>query len=122
MAEGFSRMIGWEAYSAGSKPESAVNSFAVKVMAERDIDISHHIPKSVNDYLNHDFDLVATVCSNARETCSVYRGNCMHQIHHGFEDPADATGSDEEITAVYRRIRDEIQVWVEELSRNFLDI
>ena len=115
MAEGFAHQMGWDAYSAGTKPEIDVNPFAIKVMLEIDIDISNHIPQSVNEYLDENFNIIATVCDNARETCPVFSGSSDHQIHHGFEDPANATGSDEEITKVYCRIRDEIRDWVKEL-------
>ena len=115
MAEGFAHQMGWDAYSAGTKPEIDVNPFAIKVMSEIDIDISNHIPQSVNEYLDENFNIIATVCDNARETCPIFSGSSDHQIHHGFEDPAEANGSDGEITEVYRRIRDEIQDWVKEL-------
>ena len=108
--------MGWDAYSAGTKPEIEVNPFAIKVMTEIDIDISNHIPQSVNEYLDENFEIVATMCDNARETCPVFTGVSKHQIHRGFEDPADASGSDGEITEVYRRIRDEIRDWVTKLS------
>ena len=85
-------------------------------MIEIGIDISNHVPQSVNEYLDENFNIIATVCDNARETCPVFSSSSDHQIHHGFEDPADATGSDREITKVYRRIRDEIRDWVTKLS------
>ena len=116
MAEGFAHQMGWQAFSAGTKPETKVNPFAVKVMEDIDIDISHHIPESVNKYLDDNFDIVATVCDNARGVCPVFTGIYKHKIHHGFIDPADATGSDGEITEVYRQVRDEIREWVTKLS------
>ena len=119
MAEGFAHQAGWQASSAGTKPEIEVNRFAVNVMAEVGIDISHHKPQLVNDYLDENYYIVATVCDNAREVCPAFTGVSKQKIHHGFEDPADATGSDEEITEVYRRVRDEIQVWVMELTRKY---
>ena len=121
MAEGFARKAGWQAFSAGIKPELKVNPFAVKVMAEVDIDISHHTSQSVNDYLLDDFHIVVTVCDYARESCPVFRGSCEHQIHHGFKDPADVTGNDKKITEVYRRVRDEIQIWMNTISIEFLN-
>jgi arsenate reductase len=108
--------MGWDAYSAGIKPETQVNPFAINVMAEIGIDIAQHTPESISKYLDENFDIVATLCDNARETCPVFSGSSDHQIHHGFEDPADARGSDGEITEVYRRIRDEIRDWVKELT------
>ena len=116
IAEGFALDMGWDAYSAGTKPEIEVNPFAEKVMMEIGIDISNHFPQSVNEYLDENFEIIAIVCNNAHETCPVFTGSLKHQIHHGFEDPSDATGSDGEITKVYRRIRDEIRDWVTKLS------
>ena len=116
MAEGFAHQMGWDAYSAGTKPETQVNPFAVKVMAEMEIDISDHVPEPGSIYLDEDFDIVATLCDNARETCPVFTGVSKHQIHHGFIDPADASGSDSEITKVYRQVRDEIRDWVTKIS------
>ena len=116
MAEGFALEMGWDAYSAGTKPEIDVNPFAIKVMLEIDIDISNHIPQSVNEYLDKNFNIIATVCNNAHATCPVFTGSSKHQIHHSFEDPAYTTGSDTEITEVYCRIRDEIRDWVKKLT------
>ena len=121
MAEGFALDMGWNAYSAGTKPEIEVNSFAVSVMAEVGIDISHHTPKPVKKYLDENFDIVATVCDNAKENCPVFTGSCEYQIHHGFEDPADATGNDKEITKVYRRVRDKIQIWIDAISEDYFN-
>ena len=119
MAEGFAHQMGWDAYSAGTKSETQVNPFAINVMAEIGVDISHHVAEPISKYLNENFDIVATLCDNARETCLVFTDRSDHQIHHGFEDAADATGSDGEITKVYRRIRDEIRDWVIELKEEF---
>ena len=116
MAEGFAHQMGWDAYSAGTKPETQVNPFAINVMIEIGVDISHHATEPISKYLDENFDIVATLCDNARETCPVFTGVSKHQIHRGFEDPADSTGSDMEITKVYRRIRDEIRDWVTKLS------
>jgi len=121
MAEGFALDTGWDAYSAGTKPEIEVNPFAVSVMAEVGIDISGHVPEPVSTYLDENFDIVATVCDNAQKACPVFTGSCKQKIHHGFIDPADATGSDGEITKVYRRVRDEIRVWVDAISWDYLN-
>ena len=104
--------MGWDAYSAGTKPETQVNPFAINVMAEIGVDISHHTPKPISKYKDENFDIVATLCENAREICPVFTGISQHQIHHGFIDPADASGSNKEITKVYRQVRDEIREWV----------
>ena len=117
MAEGFAHQMGWDAYSAGTKPETQVNLFAINVMEEIGIDIAQNTPEPISKYLNENFDIVATLCDNARETCPVFTGVSQHQIHHGFIDPADATGSDSEITEVYRQVRDEIREWLVELRQ-----
>ena len=116
MAEGFAHDMGLNANSAGTWPETEVNPFAVKVMAEMGIDIADHVPEPISKYLDKDFDIIATVCDNAQKACPVFTGSCKQKIHHGFVDPADATGSDSEITEVYRRVRNEIIEWVTELT------
>lgn len=111
MAEGFLKSFDkdLEVYSAGTKAETLVNPYAVKVMKEKGIDISKQIPKSVNIFLKDSFDYVITVCDGAKEICPVFTGNVKHRLHIGFEDPANATGSDEEKLFVYRKVRDEIE-------------
>jgi arsenate reductase (thioredoxin) len=111
MAEGFLKSFDneLEVFSAGVKPEERVNPKAVKVMSELGIDISGGKPQDVNEFINDHFDYVITVCDNAKETCPVFLGNVKEQLHIGFEDPADATGSEEEVRAVFRKVRDEIE-------------
>ena len=111
MAEGFLKSLdkNLEVFSAGTKPAEKVNSFAVKAMKEIGIDISEGIPENVEKYLQQSFDYVITVCDNAKETCPVFIGDVKHQLHIGFDDPADAIGSEEEVMLVYRRVRDEIR-------------
>jgi arsenate reductase len=111
MAEGILRhlMPEFEIFSAGTKPEKQVNRFAVKVMQEIGIDISQHFPKNVNDFTAKEFDFVITVCDHAKEICPVFTGKVGKHMHIGFEDPADATGSEEEITLVYKKVRDQIK-------------
>lgn len=97
-----------EVFSAGTKPAANVNPNAVLVTKELGLDISHHTSKSVDTYLNDSFDYVITVCGSAKETCPVFTGRVKQHLHIGFEDPVDATGTEEEILGEYRRIRDEI--------------
>ncbi len=78
-------------------------------MAELDIDLSQNKPKSVIEFLNQSFDYVITVCGGAKESCPMFTGNVRHRLHMGFEDPADARGTDNEITNRFREIRDEIK-------------
>ena len=115
MAEGFVRKAGWLAFSAGTIPESEVNPYAVKVMSEIGLDISQNHPKSVKEYLDDDFYLVATVCDNARESCPVFSGKCEKNIHHSFIDPAIAPGNIEEKLEVFRNVLDEIREWVKKI-------
>jgi arsenate reductase len=111
MAEGFLKSFddNLEVHSAGTGPSDKVHPKAVEVMNEVGIDLSKNYPKNVDQFLNRPFDYVITVCDNARETCPVFTGAVEHNLHIGFDDPADATGSEEEVLAVFRRVRDEIQ-------------
>jgi arsenate reductase len=111
MAEGFLKSFDSdiEVYSAGTNPSSQVHPKAIQVMEEIGIDILSGYPKDVSQFLDKSFDYVITVCDNAKETCPVFLGKVNEQLHIGFEDPAEATGSAEEILAVFRRVRDEIQ-------------
>ena len=112
MAEGYLKYYDPEltVYSAGTIPSDRVNPNAVQVMKEIGIDISDGKPENVNKYLEHSFDYVITVCGDAKETCPVFIGDVKEQLHIGFEDPADATGTDEEILNEFRKIRGEIKV------------
>ncbi len=113
MAEGLLRGLygeRYEACSAGTKP-SMVNPYAIKVMAEIGIDISRHGSKSVDEFRRMDFDYVVTVCDHAKETCPVFPG-ALKYIHHGFEDPSEFDGTEEEILEGFRHVRDEIRSWI----------
>lgn len=111
MAKGFLQSFdkNLTVYSAGTEPALMVNPKAVMVMKEKGIDLSHESPKSVNEYLNSDWDYVITVCDDANETCPIFPGTVKHRLHIGFEDPAKAKGSDEFIMSEFRRIRDLIE-------------
>ena len=111
MAEGYLKSFDkeLEVYSAGTKPEVKVNPNTVKVMEEVGIDISLQYPQNVNEFIDKSFDYVITVCDNAKEVCPVFNGEVKQQLHIPFEDPADATGTEEEVMQVYRRVRDEIK-------------
>ena len=110
MAEGIIKNINnnFEVYSAGTKPSSAVHPLAIKAMQEINLDISTNEPHSVNKYLDMSFDYVITVCSDAKETCPVFSGEVKHQLHIGFDDPAEARGTKDEVYSVFIRVRDEI--------------
>jgi len=111
MAEGFLKDFdeSLEVFSAGTEPSDRVHPKAVQVMKELGIDLSGHHPQKVDEYLADAFDYVITVCGHAKENCPVFVGEVKNQLHIGFEDPAEATGTDEEILREFRRIRDEIR-------------
>jgi len=111
MAEGFLKSFDsrLEVYSAGTNPAAHANPNAVTAMKEAGIDISGNKPKNVEIFLADPFDYVITVCDNAKETCPYFSGHVKHRLHMGFEDPAEATGTTEEVMPVYRRVRDEIK-------------
>ena len=111
MAEGFLKSFDsdLEVYSAGTAPSSEIHPKAVQVMYEVGIDISNGYPKYVDDFIQTGFDYVITVCDDAKEVCPVFTGKVKHRLHIGFDDPADATGTEEEVLKVFRRVRDEIK-------------
>lgn len=110
MAEGLWARLGaeeWESHSAGSKPSGYVHPLAVRAMKEIDLDISANRSKSVDEFNGQPFDLVVTVCGNAKDSCPVFLS--AHKVYHWpFDDPADATGTDDEKMVMFRRVRDEI--------------
>ena len=111
MAQGFLKSFDSKikVQSAGTYPSSKVNPRAIKVMAEVGIDISKNSPKSVDEFLNDQWDYVITVCNDANETCPVFLGKVKHRLHIGFMDPSHTTGSEEFIMSEFRRVRDEIE-------------
>ena len=78
-------------------------------MREAGIDISGHTPKHVDLFLKDPFDYVITVCDDAKESCPFFAGTVEHRLHIGFDDPAEAFGSEEEILQTFRTIRDQIR-------------
>ncbi len=111
MAEAFLRNFdpAIEAHSAGTDPAAEVNPHAVEVMREVGVDLSGSRPKPVTDYLGQVFDFVITVCAEADRNCPVFTGSVRRRVHLPFEDPARATGSNEQVRAVFRRVRDQIR-------------
>ena len=96
-----------KAFSAGVQP-SRVNPRAVQVMAELGIDISRQRAKSVDEFADATIDLVITLCDQAQQQCPMFPGNT--EIRHiSFPDPARAAGTEEEIMAVFRRVRDDLR-------------
>src|SRR5882757_9605338 len=96
-----------EVASAGSKPAGYVHPLAIRVMQEIGIDISTHHSKHLDEFLNQPVQTVITVCGNADQVCPMFPGQ-VNRHHWGFDDPAHATGTEEEQFAVFRRVRDEI--------------
>jgi arsenate reductase len=111
MAEGILKSFdpSLEVYSAGTKPALKVHPKAIQVMKEIGIDISTYKTKLVDRFLLESFDYVITVCSRAKETCPFFTGKVEHRLHIDFDDPADSAGSEDEMLAVFRRVRDEIK-------------
>lgn len=111
MAEGLMKSFdaALDVHSAGTAPAPRVHPAAVEAMREIGIDISASYPKSVARYLGEPFDFVVTVCDQANETCPVFTGRVGRRIHIGFEDPAAATGSEAEILAAFRKVRDQME-------------
>ncbi|MBC8507307.1 MAG: arsenate reductase ArsC [Chloroflexi bacterium] len=98
----------WEAVSAGTRPVGYVHPKAIQVLTE--VGIEHHgESKTPGQFGDTNFDLVVTVCDSAAEDCPVWLGKGS-VIHHSFPDPASVTGSEDEILAVFRDVRDEIGV------------
>ena len=118
MAEGFLKSFDdkLEVFSAGTNPSSKVHPKAVQVMNELGIDLSNNKTKSVDDFLDQEFDYVITVCDGAKESCPVFTGKVKHRQHIGFEDPAEVTGTEEFILSEFRRIRDEIKIQFDNLK------
>ena len=121
IAEGWARHLKGneiEAHSAGIEPER-LDLLAVKVMAEAGVDISGHRPKRVEQMKNVAFDYVFTVCDQAHEQCSHFPAK-VRVVHTSFDDPprlaAEAT-SEQEVLACYRRVRDKIKAFTEELPQ-----
>jgi arsenate reductase len=115
IAHGYLQKFGadFEIYSAGVEAHG-VNPRAIKVMAEDGVDISHHTSNVLDEYLDIPFDVVFTVCDNAKEKCPWFPGEAK-KIHYNFTDPAKATGNEAEIMTSFRMVRDEIKAYCAQL-------
>lgn len=114
MAEGFARAIGGdrvEVYSAGLRP-LGVNPKAVQVMQEAGVDISSHTSGGIDPDLLNAMDYAITLCGHAEEQCPVTPGH-VTKLHWPFDDPAQASGTPEEVMAEFRRVRDEIRARID---------
>ncbi|MEM4245912.1 MAG: arsenate reductase ArsC [Candidatus Bathyarchaeia archaeon] len=101
----------YSAFSAGTSPRQ-VDPRAVRVMEEIGVDISKNRSKSLTEFIGSEFDYVVTVCDQVREACPFFPAKKV--IHKGFEDPARLKGSEDEVLARFRLIRDQIKSWIEE--------
>jgi len=110
MAEGIANHF-WddklEAYSAGTQA-TVVNPTAIEVLKEIGVDISKHHSKNLSEFDGKNFDYVITLCGDANEACPLYIGGTK-KTHIGFDDPAKAQGTKEEVLREFRLVRDEIK-------------
>ena len=121
MAEAILRDLGdgaIEAFSAGTQP-TPVKPLTIRVLAEIGLDISLARSKPMTEFLGQPFDVVVTVCDDAREACPVFPGG-GRTIHVPFDDPAEAPGDEAAQLPVYRRVRDEIAAWAQGLVPDLL--
>jgi arsenate reductase (thioredoxin) len=112
MAEGVLRQAAGDlvdVQSAGSNPAGFVHPKAIEVMREIGIDICSHVSKPMNEFLGRAIDTVVTVCGNADQACPTFLGQ-VNRYHWGFDDPARADGTEEEISAEFRRVRNQIKL------------
>ena len=119
MAEGLLRHDAGERFnveSAGTKP-GIVRPEAIAVMKEVGIDITSHRSKHVDEFAGQDFDLVLTVCDNAKESCPVFFGKAT-RLHHSFNDPAAVEGSEEKRLGAFREVRDELRAYLKSFPKN----
>lgn len=109
MAEGYLRAVAGKRFAVASAGTEAtrVHPFAIRVMAEIGVDLTGHTSKTVDTLLGQSWDWVITVCANANEHCPVFPGRTQRR-HWGFDDPSQATGTEEDRVAKFRRVRDEI--------------
>ena len=111
IAEGFARSLKWDAYSAGTNP-SKLHPIAIYIMKEIEIDISKQTSDSIDLFIEEFFDIIVTLCDNARETCPVFPNHKGELLHKGFKDPYFATGTKEITLNTYRKTRDDIMQWL----------
>ena len=109
-----------EVRSAGSNPAGYVHPKAIEVMREIGIDISGHASKHMNEFLTGNVDIVVTVCGNADQACPAFPGQ-VKRYHWGFEDPAHANGTEEEVLEAFRSTRDSIRLVFEAYAAGLRD-
>lgn len=115
MAEGLFNMLAGDrvqAFSAGVRPEGYVHPLAIRVMKELDVDMKDYRSKSVDLFVNDQFDVVITVCDSAAESCPTFPG-APTNVHWPTDDPFDAEGDEATRMAEYRQVRDELRARIE---------
>jgi arsenate reductase len=110
----------WEAFSAGTQPAGYVHPKAIAALGEIGIDWHGHTSKDADQFRAVPFDLVVTVCDEAAENCPVWLGQGK-RVHMGFPDPAKAAGTEAQVMAVFRAVRDAIADQVPALLRKWGD-
>lgn len=116
MAEALLKHLGgddFEVYSAGTRPQKEVNPFALEVLKEKEVSVEGLYPKVIGEMVNLEFDLVITVCDNAKQTCPNFPG-AKRITHWSLKDPAALEGTYDEILFVFRETRDEIEKRIRE--------
>lgn len=119
IAEGYLRHFAngkAQIYSAGIETHG-VNTKAIETMAEDNIDISKHTSNNIDEYSNIGFDIVITVCDNAKENCPFFPSQAK-RFHYNFPDPAKARGTEEEIKQEFRKVRDMIKTYTADSIKN----
>lgn len=102
--------IEYRAYSAGTE-KTSVNPYAIAVLSEIGVDITHHQSKQIDEFENKKFDYVITVCDNAKEVCPFFPG-AEEYIHMGFPDPNSVKGNEDDKLNAFRDTRSQISEWL----------
>jgi arsenate reductase len=121
MAEGILRHAAGDlldVQSAGSQPAGYVHPKSIAALKEIGIDISHHTSKHMNDFMDRTISTVITVCGHADQACPMFPGQ-VNRYHWGFEDPARARGTEEEVMDAFRRVRDQIKLVFEAYAAGY---
>lgn len=116
MAEALLKHLGgqrFRVFSAGTKPKSVVNPFALEVLREKGVPTEGLHPKLVNEFVDYEIDLVVTVCDKAKQSCPHFP-RAKHMEHWSLEDPAAFQGTYDEILFKFREVRDEIERQINE--------
>ncbi|MGO4496228.1 arsenate reductase (thioredoxin) [Paenibacillus sp. 2RAB27] len=119
IADGYLKALGGDKYEVKSAGLEAhgLNPRAVATMKEAGIDISNNTSDVIDTEILSSADYIITLCGHADEHCPVVRNDKAQRWHWGFEDPAKATGTEEEITAKFREVRDSIKSRIEQFVK-----